>query len=507
MRQAVPRPDPVLPPPTNLAAIGIALTLAVCSPHLYAQMKSDAPEATPQPAVAVMSAVPADALGMLYLGGEKPGEASSDARLSIGLVTSAAAGAAELGLFSFSDPSIRAWIDVLAGWATVLDHPHALVILDASAEPLPDGGHRLATIHAGLVVRCGEDLAAIEHRVQHLLTTYTNTVGSKLTTWRRATDVVHRLTDARLPDWATIEWGHRRGLYLVTIGAGTFERLAAAMDGTSPNLANDVWLAEAGNEPDFRRASVFVYLRPQVFIDQADPLLARKIRATLLAMRLDGLTRALWTSHYDGRMLEAQVLLERAGRTERRPIASARFLGAVAPSVVPTEADRVAAFQISPGDLLNRTANAYLATLSERSREQERAFWRDLQAQAGVSIGADIFAQLDRPIIVYDYPKHPLRIPLVRTYVVPIKGKAATLRRHIDAFLNHINKMYEDCGFIGLRRDASGMWYLTMGIAGPALTVTDEWLVLGYSPTAVRRAIAAMEERPAPDSTGRSGDP
>ena len=59
-----------------------------------------------------------------------------------------------------------------------------------------------------------------------------------MTTWRHASDVVHRLTDARLPDWATIEWGHRRGLYLVTIGAGTFERLAAAIDGAAPKLAN-----------------------------------------------------------------------------------------------------------------------------------------------------------------------------------------------------------------------------------------------------------------------------
>jgi hypothetical protein len=42
---------------------------------------------------------------------------------------------------------------------------------------------------------------------------------------------------------------------------------------------------------------------------------------------------------------------------------------------------------------------------------------------------------------------------------------------------------------IQLRRDTDGVWYLYFGIAGPALAVADDRLIISFSPDAVRKNI------------------
>jgi len=56
-----------------------------------------------------------------------------------------------------------------------------------------------------------------------------------------------------------------------------------------------------------------------------------------------------------------------------------------------------------------------------------------------------------------------------------------------------------------LKRDADGVWYVQFGLLGPALAVADEWVVISYSPQAVRQNLQWLENAAAPTpSSGAS---
>lgn len=69
---------------------------------------------------------------------------------------------------------------------------------------------------------------------------------------------------------------------------------------------------------------------------------------------------------------------------------------------------------------------------------------------------------------------------------------------------------------VSVKRDDEGIWYIQAAIPGPALKVTDRYLVISWSPQALRDALrfiepekkAAGNESPAaPDrGLGRAGD-
>ena len=98
--------------------------------------------------------------------------------------------------------------------------------------------------------------------------------------------------------------------------------------------------------------------------------------------------------------------------------------------------------------------------------------------------------QLGGPIIIHNYPLHALRLPLAWTILVPLEGDSARLRSHLDNLLKDLAEEYGGMAPAKLYCDADGIWSIRFGIDGPALAVTDHWLILSFSPEAVRKNIA-----------------
>jgi hypothetical protein len=103
-----------------------------------------------------------------------------------------------------------------------------------------------------------------------------------------------------------------------------------------------------------------------------------------------------------------------------------------------------------------------------------------------VSIEHDILALLDDDIVWHDFPPALIDSPLTRTLMVSIKRDQQTLRANVDKLLTYVRDVMLPPGLLQLRRSDDGLWYLTYGLQGPALTITDDWLLLGFSPAAVR---------------------
>ncbi len=101
---------------------------------------------------------------------------------------------------------------------------------------------------------------------------------------------------------------------------------------------------------------------------------------------------------------------------------------------------------------------------------------------------------------MHDYPPHVLRLALARTFLFPISGDATVLRDRLDRLFEHLSGIEDLPPIPQLRHDPDGVWYLFVGLAGPAFTVTDDWLVVSFSPRAVREVVDGLHPRPQPDA-------
>ncbi len=177
----------------------------------------------------LVQAVPKDSAASYFVAGSDSDAASGGAASSSGLAAFVIEHAQDFGLLSALSKRTRIWVDEFAAISELLDYAHAGVLLDFRAASRPDGGHQLAGLHAALILRTDGANTRIEQRIQHLLNSYTNSENSTLSHRERDGAAVFTLRDGRLPDWVELTWGAVGDHYIVAMGAGSFERIAATM--------------------------------------------------------------------------------------------------------------------------------------------------------------------------------------------------------------------------------------------------------------------------------------
>jgi len=442
----------------------------------------------------LVDAVPADSVAVILNAGPLSGQPGSDLRITVDLAANLLARASGIGLLSRVDTDTRAWIESLATLPVVLQHPHALVLLDLSAVALPDGGHRLAGLRAALILNTGGPDAAMERRIQHFLSTYTNSEDATLSREDRAGGPLFSLRDRRLPSWAVIQWGRFDDRYVVSIGEGAMAEVLETIVDRTHSLGADEWFARAFAGLDGTVASAGCYIRFDTLYHGADRVFAMKIDGVRSALNLDTTERGLWTMRYRDRAVELTGFLRRNGRNELAPIATARFPFGVSKKVVPDQATGYTVIKTPPRRLFHGLCNAYLASRSDEQQAKSRAYWRGVERTAGVVVDRDILPHLAAPIIIHNHPKHMLRLPFAWTALTRVAGDANVLRQNVDKLLEAAAATFFSNVVPKLRRHPDGIWSIDLGISGPALAVTDGWLILSFSPNAVRENIALLQE-------------
>ena len=440
----------------------------------------------------LLRAVPKDAIFSYYVAGpdEDAPHPQSAAQSSLGLAAFVIERAQEFGLLSKLNERARTWVDLLASISGLLNYPHAAVLLDISAAPRPDGGHQLTGLHAAIIIRTHGGGARIEQRIQHLLNSYTNDENSTLTPRSSDGPPVFTLRDRRLPDWVELSWGAHGDDYIVAIGAGSFDRIVRTISDRSLSLAGDAWFTNAWQLAGGPGASLAALLRFDVARSTADDSLRSKFERVQENLRLGGVDRGLWTVGRHARAIEAGAFLRRGDSDEWRAI-TRREDADLAPGVIPDEATWYAIFDVDPRALVDTVSKAYLAAKSPDAQDKSRAFWRNAEERVGVSIDGDILALLRPPIVSHNYPQHALGLPLAWTRLIAVENPEV-LRRNLDLVLEAAREELAKQGPTQLRRDADGVWYLYFGLAGPALTVADRWLIVSFSPDAVRKNVEML---------------
>ncbi len=447
--------------------------------------------------------LPADAVVAWIVTPDLRATADNPGGSSLGLAAMLADQAQSLGLLRQVDVTTRAWIDSLSAASVLLHYPHAVALFDIQAKRTESGGHKLAGLSAALIVDVSEGRERIEERIQHLLSVYTNTAETALSQMESNGSVIYSLRDRRLPDWCILQWGQVGTHYIVSVGESTFDHVAATLRGHASSLARDDWFATAHESTNADQSLLTLYARFDAIDFSADSQLARKVGTVRRAASFTDVDRGLWTVAFQGRSLHAQEYLRRNGRNDSRRLTMPSVPGIELDKLIPKGATGYAIFDTTPAASLRASCEVYLATRSDESQAKTRAYWRDLEQTSGVDIQEDIVAHLAPGAVLHNYPPHILKLPLAWTFVARVDdtnckdpeqltARIAGVQTKIDALCDAWKDQLEKTGSVRLRNESDGLWFLDIGLPGPAVGMRGPWIVLSYSPYAVRENLRLL---------------
>lgn len=446
----------------------------------------------------LLQAVPADATAaVLY---DPVDDAIAGAGSVLSLATLLLERGREMGLASQFGESLGRTLDIVGSLPVVAHHPLAMVLLDVSSVPRLDGGAQLSTLSVGLVIDTNGQNDAVARRVRYLLGIYTNNARGRIDKIESEGETSYRLTDSRLPDWAVMQWGPVGGLYVLTLGTGAFDRIAASIRGAAPSLATDAWSSNAHLKTRGPDASLQAYLDVDRLLGSLGPSARQRTEDVLKSIRLRSASRGLWSIGQDGRAVRILSLIDIRGEDRLIPLSTSGFTDSPLDSIIPPQAECYLIVARRAEDLILRVRDTYLDTLTASKRRDLIEMWAREEAVAGISVRRDLIGQLGAYVVFHPHPPHPLRIPMLCTVLIEIEGSATSVQHSLDAAFGHYRNLlaqpFDDRGRSSaswLRRDADGVWYIQFGLLGPAIGVADGWIVIGYSPQAVRLNIEYLQ--------------
>jgi len=408
----------------------------------------------------------------------------------------------EMGFAERFGESVGRTLDIVGSLPVVAHRPLAMVLLDVSSEPRPGGGAQLSSLSAGLVIDTDGHHDAIAQRVRFLLGIYTNDVHGRIEEIEANGHTSYRLTDSRLPEWAVMEWGAIGKLYVLTLGTGVFDRISASLRGSAPSLATDEWSANAHLKTAGADASLQAYLNVRRLLGSLGASARKRAEEVLSSLRLRSATRGLWSIGQDGRAVRILSVLEIGGVDRFIPISTSTFADFPLDRVIPPEAKCFLIVETGAEELVLHVRDTYLDTITDSTRRKLLERWAREEEVAGVSVQRDLVSQLGRHVVFHPYPPHPLGIPLLCTILIEIDGSTKSVQRGLDSALEHYRNLpsrpsdqAKASPASWLRRDSDGVWYVQFGVIGPAIGVTDNWIVIGYSPQAVRLNIEYLQSQ------------
>ena len=124
---------------------------------------------------------------------------------------------------------------------------HAMALLDVSSRvvrrPTPgDEGPptrtslRLKELQTAILFRTDGQHRVVLEQLNRVIGRYTNAGVARLSLEELAGLSYQRLSDERLPGWAVWEWGRLGDFFVVSFGAGAFEKIAKTYSGKMPSL-------------------------------------------------------------------------------------------------------------------------------------------------------------------------------------------------------------------------------------------------------------------------------
>jgi hypothetical protein len=403
-------------------------------------------------------------------------------------------------------------------------YPHALVLIDARAKPAQTDleARRVDRLRFALVVqvagrRPGRDTPAAPEPdrsaepflriIQKAVNEQTDSGAATLSSHRAEQWSYQELRDQRLPDWAVIAWGEIDGHFVLTIGADVWPVIAAVAAGHEQSLTQDPWYAAARGKSR-RTALIEIFVAAEAIQRRLDPFVDGRASEFFQAWEAGPLEQAHWALGFEGRALYCLAHFRMARRTTgpaedttvQRLYAEPNNRDRRLLAMIPAEA-RYAICELPVGPFLTRFFRGLLAIQGDKARANIERIWAQIQAEHGFDTQRDLLDHLGNHVILHTDPPHPLHLPLALTTLIEIRDQPEAVRRTVEALCTAWQTALDRAAAKGgnpppftLHRDDDGIWYLRFGLAGPewfglagpAWTVTPGYIILSWSPVALR---------------------
>jgi hypothetical protein len=303
------------------------------------------------------------------------------------------------------------------------------------------------------------------------------------------------LEDSRSPDWAVLEWGHIRDVFVVGFGEGALPRVLESLDKPERSLQRDEWYAEAARRcraADSRSALLADLKRIR---ERVGEVVEGRTAEVLWSLGLQDTQRLLWTIGFDARALRSEFYVrDGAGRDGYSMLTGREVTDPGITAQVPPEAGAYAVFQMPLIGVFHTVLRAYLASQSSERQDRLSDGWQKLEEHYGFDASSGLLDHLGNHLVIHTFPRHPLNLSLLSTIWIEHGGNRAAVAGTVDSMMKAWqDRMNAKEGRRGisfrprLEREQDGLWYLQLGLVGPAIAVDDRWIVISSSPSAVRR--------------------
>ena len=389
---------------------------------------------------------------------------------------------------------------------------HSMVLLDVSSKMVrrprgdDDKGQyrislRLKSLQTAILFRTNGQHRAVLDQLNRIIGRYTNVDVAQLSVERLGGYKYQRLTDERLPGWAVWEWGRLDGFFVVSFGIGAFEKIATTYAGKRPSLTNDPWFKTATVKTQGGQAMAQCFLALARLEERLGEVAKGRHTRVIKALDADNMTHDLWTIGLQGRALTWYRCYRRNGEDITRHYSDPATYPPRHRQLVPAEARHYAIIRVPTRWLVDNLPRAWMAAQSERQVQTWRRVWQRLEQEIGIDIDGNLINHLGDGIVIFDYPPHPLKIPFALTIAIEIDDRHA-VQIAVDAVLSAWGKYLDERATrkgttwvrVRVHHDSDGVYYLQAGILGPALKVTDNYLVISWNPLALRDALRFIEE-------------
>lgn len=449
----------------------------------------------------LLRATPQDVIAALYM---EPDTASGTEGTPGEMLIGALRRARGMGLFGKLESDTRLIFDLLNCWPVLQRYPRAYMLHDIGLRRLETGGNRLDRLAMSLVLQTGSDTAAVRGLVQQFLNSYTNEESGRLEKITIAGHSFHRLTDSSVPSWVVWEWGQVDDLFIVSIGAGSSERILRALAGDGPTLLSDDWFQTGHRHTQGTAARLELYLNVASLQERIGESAQDRFRAVVDSLDLQFSEKSIWTIGTEERAYTCYAYHRKDGADLLARISDPRTYRPEHKQLIPAEAESYAILNTHCAALVRRIRSTYLSAQRLEKRFELIRGWDTLARTQKVNFEGDVLRQLGNHVIIHDHPRHPLGLPLMRTILIEISGDSDRVRRALDRTFSYCASLLTIAAAkrkmpavsLALRHAPDGIWYLQYGIYGPAITVADGWLIISYSPEAVRVNLATGTSPP-----------
>jgi len=401
---------------------------------------------------------------------------------------------------------------------------HALVLIDASSRVVRRPGNapaepsrvslRLKHLEIAIILRTNGRHRVVLKQLNRVLGRYTNVKIAQLTSEKVSGCEFQRLADERLPGWAVWEWGRLGDFFVVSFGQGAFEKIAQTYVGHRPALSKNAWFRSATAKTKGQEALAQWFIGFGSLEKRLGEVAQERSRRAIAALGADKMTRDLWTIGLEGRALSWYRCFQRNGKDTVHRYSDPSHYPPHHRGIVPPQARHFAIIHVPTRWLVDNLPRAWLAAQSQRHVQEWKQIWRSLEQETGIDLSGNLINHLGDHLVLFDYPPHPLDIPLALTIAIEINDPKP-VRTAVDALLaawgQYLDERADRNGTtlfrVKVKHADDDIWFLQAGILGPALKVTKHYVVISWSPQALRDALKFIERPSALPGAGASPPP